>query len=1217
MAIALFALLLHATIGLAQDSAQIDPVLGPAPRAPRNTLGLSGKGPRKLDVTGGFSVNGNSREQVRQFYNAVYTASDGVPLDSTANTANCIAGTNSAAFQNAVLLRINWFRAMSGIPASVTFSASESAEAQSAALMMSANNQLQHDGIPTNWSCFSSSGTNAADYSNLALGLNGPDAITGYIWDYGASDVQVGHRRLLLYPQTQVMASGDVPAQGTNAAANATWIFDSNFGGPRPATTEPYVAWPPPGYAPYPVVFPQWSFALSNADLSVASVTMQSNGVPLSIVVLPYQAGIEFGEDTLVWYPSTLDPTSYSTIFPFNGADTVYAITINNVNTYDGSQSFSYNVTVFDPALPGADYVPVTISGTSLPFLNESNSYSCTPSANPNTTGYQWVAAQSTNGNLADNALNGLTNFTIFPPPIYSVITNPPVGSGHCFHLTHTNPAPQLLQFTEVLFPATNTSLSFQSLLGAATANEVARVQFSTNDGATWVDLYAQPGTGGSGDGAFAAHTLSLSSCAGHITYVRFDYDYVGGSYDPQSFASVGWCLKNILITGASQLVNFATNVTVSTNFNFVPTELGNWVLEARGVIFNQFGLDWSPARQLPLLPPSITSEPLSQLVVSGSPATFTVSAGGTQPLSYQWQLDGEPISSATNSAYVINSVVATNTGFYGVVVTNAYGSATSSVAELNIETTNTPHASITVKITSPSAGGRTSTGVTGKATDTKLPIWNVLYWVTNFNEGKTVTSGQAVLTSGPTATNWSVANLPPGTNIIAVQAIDLASNRSAVATRRFFYEEAAPLNLLTQGAGNGSISVKSFVAGEKPSTNALNIGEEYQIAAKPDAHSLFGGWTVTTTNNSVSTNRAAINFIMESSLSITADFQTNVYLAASGTYNGLFAVNNMINEVTEDTAGFLGGLVIRTNGDYSGKLWIDGSGHAISGIFDAYGEAAHKISRAGGAVLLEMTMDATRNPPQIFGTVSGTNSGTAWTADLTADRAANNWPAAEYTMLIPPGTNAPPTNSPGGYGYALITNSGASAKVLNTAKISGALADGTTFSQTVTVSEDGYVPFYDRLYGNKGLLLGWINLEITNTTGVGLAWIHPKTSSGRYKSGFTNIVPGTQVELSPWISPPTGLAILTNLVISDTISDSTDLFDFGVSFSKTFTMSKESGTGFLTGSINPKNGLLKVTFGGSSTKTTNGFGAVLQNATHGGGYFLTHTNGQAIQLEP
>jgi hypothetical protein len=386
---------------------------------------------------------------------------------------------------------------------------------------------------------------------------------------------------------------------------------------------------------------------------------MQSNGVPLSVLVQPYQTG--YGEDTLVWYPSALDPASYSTIFPFNGADTVYAITINNAQTTAGTQSFSYTVTVFDPALRGTDYVPITISGTNRPSVNENNPYSCTPSANPNNTGYQWVASQSTNGNLADKALNGLTNFTISPSPMYPVIINPPVGSGKCFHLTHTNPAPQLLQFTEMLFPATNTSLSFQSLLGYATTNEVARVQISTNNGGAWVDIYAQPGTGGSGEAAFAARTLSISNCAGQITRVRFDYDYAGGSYYSQTSANVGWCVENILITNASQLVNFTTNATVSTNLNFVPAETGNWVLEARAVIFNQFGLDWSPARQLMV----VTNTALT-LVLLGSPAItagqaqipFTVTQGAASSfnLLQAGQITGPW---TTNTGAVLSTLVA------------------------------------------------------------------------------------------------------------------------------------------------------------------------------------------------------------------------------------------------------------------------------------------------------------------------------------------------------------------------------------------------------------------------------------------------------------------------------------------------------------------------------------------------------------------------------
>jgi hypothetical protein len=120
---AILAVLLLATNALAGHGTQVAPTLGPAPSAPHDVSRLPGQGPLTLDLAAAFSVSGNSREQVRQFYNAVYMASEGVPIGTNANTADCTPGTNSAAFETAVLWRINWFRAMSGIPATVTFSA--------------------------------------------------------------------------------------------------------------------------------------------------------------------------------------------------------------------------------------------------------------------------------------------------------------------------------------------------------------------------------------------------------------------------------------------------------------------------------------------------------------------------------------------------------------------------------------------------------------------------------------------------------------------------------------------------------------------------------------------------------------------------------------------------------------------------------------------------------------------------------------------------------------------------------------------------------------------------------------------------------------------------------------------------------------------------------------------------------------------------------------
>lgn len=81
---------------------------------------------------------------------------------------------------------------------------------------------------------------------------------------------------------------------------------------------------------------------------------------------------------------------------------------------------------------------------------------------------------------------------------------------------------------------------------------------------------------------------------------------------------------------------------------------------------------------------PSIVTQPVSQSVSLGSPATFSVAATGTS-LTYQWQFDGNNIANATDSSYTIASAQNTNIGYYSVIVSNALGTATSSTANLTI----------------------------------------------------------------------------------------------------------------------------------------------------------------------------------------------------------------------------------------------------------------------------------------------------------------------------------------------------------------------------------------------------------------------------------------------------------------------------------------------------------------------------------------------------
>lgn len=610
-----------------------EPWLGDAPKAPAQVPVTSGARPHLQSVTGGFSVDASSREQVRSFYNAVYTASDGVVMGSTADIASCTPGTNAVAFQEAGLRRINWFRALAGLPAAVAFDSGENVQAQAAALMMAANTNLQHTGIPPTWHCFSTAGTNAAANANLALGYAGADAITGYLWDFGANNAAVGHRRWILYPQTQTMGSGDVPAQNNFMAANATWIIDANYGGPRPVTRTPYVQWPPAGFVPYQVVFPQWSFALSNADFSSASVNVKSNGVNVAVTQQTYAPG--YGENTLVWYLSSLDPSSGNTVFPFNGTDTVYTVTVSNVITSQGTKNFTNTVTVFDPAVPGAGFSPPVISGTNQPAINVSNAYVCTPVPDPNVTGYQWLTAQSTNGNFFDGAESGLGNFTVAITASYSAITNLAGETGsHCFYLAMPAPADQLLQLNRIFFPATNTTVSFSSRLGYATTNQIAKLQVSTNTGTAWKDVYSQIGSNGAGEAGFTTRSFSLSNYVGTPILLRFNYHFStsgGGNIYNQVLTNppAGWFLDSLVVTNTSQWINLTTNATSSTNFNFVPTLATNYNLLARALIFNQFPLDWGPVKTVTAVvgpPVMVLAAPV--LTASQVQLNFTLAAG-------------------------------------------------------------------------------------------------------------------------------------------------------------------------------------------------------------------------------------------------------------------------------------------------------------------------------------------------------------------------------------------------------------------------------------------------------------------------------------------------------------------------------------------------------------------------------------------------------------
>ncbi len=109
-----------------------------------------------------------------------------------------------------------------------------------------------------------------------------------------------------------------------------------------------------------------------------------------------------------------------------------------------------------------------------------------------------------------------------------------------------------------------------------------------------------------------------------------------------------------------------------------------------RVIVSNVLGTAVSPGVLLTTIGalPFVAVPPLDQTNFCGDSALFQVTADGSAPFGYQWQFFGTNLDSATTTNLLLNNVTPDQVGPYTVVITNAFGSITSSVARfyLNLE---------------------------------------------------------------------------------------------------------------------------------------------------------------------------------------------------------------------------------------------------------------------------------------------------------------------------------------------------------------------------------------------------------------------------------------------------------------------------------------------------------------------------------------------------
>jgi glucose/arabinose dehydrogenase len=159
---------------------------------------------------------------------------------------------------------------------------------------------------------------------------------------------------------------------------------------------------------------------------------------------------------------------------------------------------------------------------------------------------------------------------------------------------------------------------------------------------------------------------------------------------------------------------------------------------------------------------PVITNQPQSQTIAQGNPVTFTVTATGTNPLTYQWRKNTVNITGATNSSYTIASVTTGHAGNYTVVVTNSAGNTTSNIATLTVTGPNSlPNATITSPAAGATYAGGSVISYAGSGSDPEdgaLPA-SGYQWFVEFHHDTHIHPGPSV-TQGVSSGTFTIPNI-------------------------------------------------------------------------------------------------------------------------------------------------------------------------------------------------------------------------------------------------------------------------------------------------------------------------------------------------------------------------------------------------------------------------------------------------------------------------
>lgn len=436
----------------------------------------------------------------------------------------------------------------------------------------------------------------------------------------------------------------------------------------------------------------------------------------------------------------------------------------------------------------------------------------------------------------------------------------------------------------------------------------------------------------------------------------------------------------------------------------------------------------------------SINSQPANQSVPAGQNATFTVVASGRGSISYQWYKNGAAISGANSSSYTTPPTSNSDNGEqFDVVVTNRYGSRTSSMATLTVnaamvapsiatqpvnETLNagqTASFSVAANGTAPlayqwhksgvSISGATSSSYTTPATTTADS--GSTFTVVVSNAAGSVTSNTATLTI----------------NAAPAPAIQLSS--TSITFSNVVVGSPVSQTLIITNAGTATLSISQInVAGAGFSVSGFSLPLSVSAGQRATVAIEFNP----TSAGGVSGNISIVSNAPTSPTSVSLSASA---VAATPTL-GISPISLSFGNVTIGTASTAQTVTVTNTGN---------SSLTISSIIPS---AGYSLSGGGAPVTLapsqELTLSVTFDP-----TAAGSANGTISIAsNATGSPAVISLSGTGVAHSVALAWNAS-TSAVSGYNVYRSTVSGSAYVKLNSALVGGLTYDDGTVQSATT----------------------------------------------------------------------------------------------------------------------------------------------------------------------